>query len=308
MMQDCNAGLINNPCKSLASFRPEELQPWLLYISCRFQTATIMKYAVTILFIMPFIACSQNTNEYQDHSEDTLNKYSYSIVGHYFNDTIQQATVYTGTGFFIINNNNRFLVTAKHVVIPCDENEMTGIRPNGYFVQTNNDSGMDMNNIRFWSINTLNEKKEYHCFDYWVQPDTISFLLKDSLPAYDISHIPIYDKSIKTSKIIIYGFPTANDTIGGGFHFAKAIEIESKDYVIDSNYIATYNHYSYKDTINYQIFLDDYKMTKYLQGVSGSPVFVENSVSKKWYFIGMIVAVDTRLNTMYVVKPKFLFH
>lgn len=250
----------------------------------------------------------------QTISSDSLIKYSYFINSIENDDRTEAIQLSQGTGFFIKKHDKTILKTAKHVLLACDYyGKPKKQQHSGIWVNSNGENGLDYK--AHWSFLLLDVIKNNSCLPFYSMPDTISLSQNDALIVsdyrpliYSVEKFNTYKKKVKTGALIIYGFPLVNSKNDSGYYAIKrASKIQSSNYVIDSNFrVPDVNNQRVVDSINYRVYLHDYTLTAKIAGFSGAPVFVEDVEKKEWVLLGLVSAVNTRFNTLLIVKHKYI--
>lgn len=236
-------------------------------------------------------------------NEDSLVKYSYFLQG-YADAT---ASISQGTGFFINNNGEKLLVTAKHVLTGCRFNGTKDRTiPDEMILYLNENTTSSFN---FLSLNLKEIKDTADCQQYYLSPDIISYPVHDttgkSIFAIDKflpSHLPRH-----TGKIVVFGYPSFNNIDSGRYFVRPAMKLELGEYDLHESF--TYmdpTGSSVVDTINYTVKPQDLMITSKLKGYSGSPVFIQDDEIQQWAFLGVIIAIDDKNNLLTIVKPSTL--
>ena len=245
---------------------------------------------------------------FSQESADSLKKYSYFTNGAKYEDTTGHYCFIQGTGFFIKQNGRKRYISAKHVLLNCNYNgEQTGCRPDKIMVFYN-----DNDKVRIgltWRFDITKFTKTHDCSPVYKSPDTITVLKEDTNSIYSIEHL-IPSKPIKSlGEIVIYGFPLTNNIKSGWYTLRQASKISSKDFAFDSSFfVADKKGVLQKDLVNYRLFLNDYRITPELGGFSGSPVFAFDIEDKRWYFLGILSAIDPERNLLFIVKAKYIIN
>jgi hypothetical protein len=241
---------------------------------------------------------------YSYNPADSLIKYSYFLQC-YIDSTM---SVTQGTGFFINNNGENLLVTAKHVLSGCRFNGSKDRNlPDEMVLYYNEDDHLK---FRSFPLNIREIKDTAACLEYYLSPDVIAYPINDtsekevnSINSFLYTRLPSH-----RGKIVIFGYPSFNNMDSGQYFVRSAMKLEIHSYRL-------YEKYTYRDpdgsfvtdTINYTLKTTDTLASSHLRGYSGSPVFIWDYVQEKWVFCGVIIAIDDKNNLLTIVKPKNLF-
>ena len=241
---------------------------------------------------------------YSYNPADSLIKYSYFLQGYIDSTT----SITQGTGFFINNNGENLLVTAKHVLSGCRFNGSKDRSLPDEMVLYYNE--YDHLKFRSFPLNIKEIKDTAVCLQYYLSPDVIAYPVKDtsgneinSINPFLSSYLP-YHKG----KIVVFGYPSYNNMDSGQYFVRPALKLEMLNYKLYDNYNYTdHDGSSITDTLNYTIKPADTLIPSHLKGYSGSPVFIWDYDKEKWFFLGVVIAVDDKNNLLTIVKPKNLF-
>lgn len=241
-----------------------------------------MKYSLPIYLILIFGCFSAQQNKKSNNKEDALKKYSYYIgfeIVKFYSGGSATVTTGNGTGFFIRDKEELYLVTARHNVVPCENYEKLFLK--NIFVWLQDKSGSPTERIliepmQFFDLQCIQQKND---------TDAIVIKVSKSLTVYSIesfiSKIPTEYEEVK-----IWGYPeNKNDTSN------------RPDYTLISNTYLPPNRYSFEiicdtttnkiDSVNFFLVSKTATIDNSRHGYSGSPVFIKNKKTKKWVFIGL---------------------
>ena len=256
------------------------------------------------LFVFLLLSGSVFCQYYSYNPADSLIKYSYFLQGY----TDSTTSVTQGTGFFINNNGENLLVTAKHVLSGCRFNGSKDRNvPDEMVLYYNEDEHLK---FRSFPLNIKAIKDTAACLQYYLSPDVIAYPVKDTtekeinaINSFLSSYLP-YHKG----KIVVFGYPSYNNMDSGQYVVRPAMKLEILNYKLYEDYNYTGNDgASITDTINYTLRPADTLVPSHLKGYSGSPVFIWDYAKEKWFFLGVVIAIDDKNNLLTIVKPKNLF-
>jgi hypothetical protein len=248
---------------------------------------------VALLFIKCFQCLSQST----PIPGDSLQKYSYSLMG-FSNNPIADF----GTCFFINNNNNLYLVTAKHTFYNCDtllKKEYPRFKNGVVFIPS------PFNAIQVAIPQTIDT-----CLGMERDLD-ILILRVDKALFKDVNTVekfmlPPFDK---VGDIEIFGQGMRADSISVGPEKQHQIYLPKNTFKIYTSMSNEENHFS--DSVHYIIEMEKLRIDRWLKGFSGSPVFLQDDASKKWRLCGVLVGGLIPESKEYngaviVVKPEYV--
>jgi len=234
-------------------------------------------------------------------TKDTLKDFSYLLYG--FKNIQKKYYQSQGTGFFIKTEDDIYFVTANHVVNGCVKNVKDTTKPD-FMMLWQNKQGI----YKEWHLN----------FNTKLIRDTSICRNRDSYPEIFVYKLGnpntqqikincinnfIAEVSTFSKELIFYGFPSSNRNDQENVFDQKPALFKSNDFVVRSNL----KHLAGQDVINYHIDIKDYKIDSSMRGFSGSPLFLKDYMTKKIVFAGILCAVDLINNTLYIVKPEYLF-
>ena len=207
---------------------------------------------ISALFFFLFLSWSvfvcQNISE-----EDTLIKYSYFLQG--YEDST--ASISQGTGFFINNNGESELITARHVLTGCRFNGSKNLNvPDEMMVYLSDSLTL------VFSPGPKTIKDTAGCQQYYVSPDIISYPIRDTIErdVYSIDSLLIASR--QKGKIVFFGFPSYNNIDSGRYFVKPARKLVISNYELHETFTYKNPAGSYViDTINYTIKPDDLLVT-----------------------------------------------
>jgi len=247
-----------------------------------------------LLFIISILITLASISQKQTSKMDieSLKKYSYLVSGD--TNLINAVGHAQGTGFFIERSNRIFFVTSKHTLSGCNNGNIKDERyPDIMNINLNND---------VIPINTTPIKDSAKCLPMVLDPDVIAHPLnKKEIKKSSINVINKYEgkKPEKSQEIVLWGFPNSSDRIDS---------FVSNDFVILTSLDVTLDGKSFfKDEIHYCITVNDKRIDESMVGFSGSGVFLRDSNSGKFVFIGVLCGTHIPANGLYVVQPKYLY-
>lgn len=237
------------------------------------------------IFIL--VGLTISLNSFCQDNQDSLAKYSYSIVGF----TLPKGGAF-GSGFFIKNKNSLYLVTAKHVLTGCGN----------YGVELDN-MPKSMNvfikgpPLQAFNINTEIIKKDIPCKESFYDSDFIVTIISNQFSNYVNSVEKLISPPYKNVKqVSIFGYPEyiygkGNDK----YYFINPISMNLHKKI--------YGFYVKEDSLKninnascfFEVdkFMEDYDS---LGGFSGSPIFVQDDTSKKWRILGVFTGSGINYN------------
>ncbi|MBS1743951.1 MAG: trypsin-like peptidase domain-containing protein [Bacteroidetes bacterium] len=206
---------------------------------------------------------------YSQDNIDSLDKYSYSIVG----DCAKGR--YYGTGFFISDNNRLFFITAKHCLTGCDGETKNSIYPDTMFINLKIRKYYPLD-VRITKDTSICDHNDYMVIEVDTVLKKVINTLENLIPS----------KTFKPLRLKIVGYPRqAYPTQNPLDAITQNLTLSYSQFFIDadkSNYISKYN-------INTEriIFLTEFVKDSHLDGYSGAPVFFQD-YSLKWKLIGCL--------------------
>jgi hypothetical protein len=236
---------------------------------------------------------------------DSLRKFSYLITQRIKgqNDSIIRLQ---GTGFFIREKGKLFLLTAKHVLVPVENDCRKLNYPNDEGIMYINLVTEKGNiNGQHIPINVKKIRDTSQCYDIRISPDFISYEITET-NNYKIYSIESLIKQLpnKLGEIKIWGYPQKTSSDNNGVYESTGSELlNTKNYYPKTDYFYT----SKKDVdyINNMIRLNDLKVNTTYGGYSGSPAFIKDNNTNKWVFYGLMPAIDTP-NIVFITKPNLI--
>lgn len=254
---------------------------------------------LVILLLLPLYCAGQVVTDTSD-----FKKYSYRIFGVLpisTEDTLLRFN--TGTGFFFRKKGQLFLISAKHVITGCNTAvfpaNMEKIFPNTMFVQLS-DKPSDLLPINVKSI-----RDTASCQIYVEEPDIIVIAINDTIARKVQSIENMYLPSLtKPCNILMSGFP-ASAVIENGYIktvLPTTLYWQSDKYNFKQVYVV---HKSADDQINLRIKQNQYPAGNPLRGFSGSPLYAQDSATKKWQIAGVFVTTDRHAGAGYLSFVKF---
>jgi hypothetical protein len=234
---------------------------------------------------------------------DSLRKYSYTIFGCNLK-TMPFPFTASGTAFFIKRNNSIFLITAKHLLTGCEKGVKTKEMPD--FMSVYLPEKDTLLNIDIRLI-----KDTVTCFEKVEDGlDVIVIKLDNFWKSYISNTVEKFINPLfkKVKSIEIFGFPF--DKNHGfrmpGYDGPVHITIPEKEYEV----IQAFDSTGKVDTLNYRVFADSAISDSIKKGFSGSPVFIQDTDSKKWRVMGVLVAsgleLDTRKRLTYIPHMEYV--
>jgi hypothetical protein len=198
-------------------------------------------------------------------------------------------------------------VTAKHVLSGCRFNgSKDRSLPDEMLLYYNEDASR----FRSFPLNIKEIKDTAACLQYYLSPDVIAYPVNDTVEKdiYSINSFLSQGPPYHKGKIVVFGYPSYNNMDSGQYVVRSAMKLEILAYKL-------YEKYTYRnpdgtdvtDTINYTLKPYDILAASHLKGYSGSPAFIWDYAKEKWFFLGVIIAIDEKSNLLTLVKPKNLF-
>ena len=247
---------------------------------------------------------------------DSLKKYSYFLSGAVkFRQPsgIASGALIEGSGFFINRNNKVYLITAEHVLSSLELKAYGVITPDSdstIAVFTNDEMQRYADIILRINVKKIRATSRDPRLQFVDFPDVYAYEVPD-YKKYKIDTMGSYPLGLpkKPGEIIIYGFPSKNNESNnkGLLAIHEASLIKTKIYDIKQNY---YFPPSYKktgvDSFNIVISPKDLKLDASFRGYSGSPAFVKDLNTGKWFFLGVFTGVDIINNSLFCVKTSFI--
>ena len=271
-----------------------------------------MKFKILILLILNNYLCFSQTL----YDSDSLKKYSYYIVGvSDSKDTMDKNSkhVYQGTGVFIAHDTDTYFITARHVLTglshKCVRNENY---PDYMTIKLMGEDGeFNKNELR---ISLIKIKDTSKCPSF-TEPDLIKYKIKNpkKYPIYCINKfIPIKLPLKKEAReISIFGFLINKNYAGTSFKLVSATQMSFTPIYEFYNNFATdvLEHFGEVDYTHYKLIANEMPSVESSPGISGSPVFIKNTFTQEWIFLGLISQVTIRDNAVaaiLIAKSSFI--
>lgn len=228
-----------------------------------------LKWIIIFLNLFVFITSfGQDTIQSQ-----SLKKYSYTIMG-----VSKKSVSDFGTCFFITFKNDLYLVTAKHTLYTCDTialKEYPEFQQAIVFIPE-----------PFKVVQLEIPQISDTCLGFERDPDVFVMKVDASLFknvfTVDQFLLPPFEK---LGELNIFGQGMKIDSQFVGFDSQHHINIPRNSFEIYSSHGLSNGGI---DSMHYLIELDNLKVGNWLKGFSGSPVFLQDWVSKKWRVCGML--------------------
>ena len=254
-----------------------------------------------LFLLFPLVIFAQ---EQKRSALDSLSDYSYflfGVKGGYFNKRSgTEAEFYFGTCFFVKKNNHVFLVSAKHVVTPCNivDSSRDSDFPDSLYVRIRSKK------TRKYILYPIRIKMDsVECRPYYQEADAFVYEIKNA-SKYLINSVENYlveniaDSSIE-KEAYTCGYPNVFsinfESLMNYKPKISKITMESK-----LNMVLVLGDGIY-DTINYFAKLDSGVLKS---GNSGSPVFFQSKTDGAFIFGGLLSRGNARTHETYFVKPK----
>ncbi|PWT96806.1 MAG: hypothetical protein C5B52_14875 [Bacteroidetes bacterium] len=235
---------------------------------------------------------------------DSLSDYSYflfGVKGGYFNKKSgTEAEFYFGTGFFVKQDQKVFLVSAKHVLTPCNivDSSRDDDFPDSLYVR------IKSRKTKRYMLYPIRIKMDsVQCRPYYQEADAYAYEIKNP-SKYFINSVEkfvvddVADSSIE-SEAYTCGYPNVVS-----LNFEELMKNKPKISKIKLasklNMVLVLGDGIY-DTINYFANLDSGVLRS---GNSGSPVFFQDKKDGKFIFGGLLSRGSTHTHETYFVKPK----
>lgn len=226
----------------------------------------------TLLFFIRTFSIGQPT--------DYLKKYSYYIGAEAItaiNDGVVTVSSFNGTGFFIRKKDELYLVTARHIAVPCKNGKINFLIK--MFVYLHDNNGLPTEKIFINIEQFLNLR----CTVQNKDTDAIVIKVSNPLSVYSVEDF-ILDIPKKYKEVEIWGYPKNNkDTSAEQRTISNTLLTRSK-----------YSFVSILDTNTNKVDLvNSFLVSKVVifdssrTGYSGSPVFIKNTKTKKWVLVGL---------------------
>lgn len=241
---------------------------------------------------------------------DSLSEYSYLLFSSTLLNTSPDKSANSpgrqATGFFVKVDSLIFFVTAKHAVEndyinDSDKNNFPdSLNIYSHYSDPFNDITIPTfrNNAKNYDKEGLNNVDVY-CFD-------VTDLVKGfRLNAFEITQLQndFTPANYNFNKIKLFGFPESKNIIKvETIQITPPYRFQTNKFIISESFLNQIGNDRGIDYVNYEIRLLDTKVDSELAGFSGSPIFIQNSQTNKWEFLGILVAINPIRNSIYVVK------
>jgi len=236
---------------------------------------------VLIFIILELFGCDHQLNN------GDLQKYSYLLYGFYnikHTGDLVSFNLTQGTGFFIKNGGKLFLISAKHVLTPCDP--IKAIKrseyPDTMWIRlTSRDGG-----LVFRSIDITRIRDTVNCGYGFIDPDVFIVEFKDTSDCIinSIESLIGPIDSLGSGSLYTYGFRSIYNPI---------TDENLNDFKIQKSTLTIGSYYGnsmYRRKLQYLIKRSD---TLNKQGCSGSPIFIDLKNKGQYRFAGILVQSDT---------------
>lgn len=234
---------------------------------------------------------------YGQPSEDSLSKYSYTIIG-----VNKSSDINSGTCFFIKNNRGLFLITAAHNFYRCDSSINKMIRKTLLGIIEVPGSPSKILQVGVPEIFDT-------CLQY--EKDTDLVVIKIGY---------LWAKYVNTVEKLIAPLPENMGDIvvfGQGIENKSSIKFMPNHKIIIPKGYYTMNHNApnffdrnYTDWVHYFIQSDSLNLGSWAKGFSGSPVFVQDKNKNKWFFCGIFIGGYSNhpdfVGGMIITKPDII--
>lgn len=212
-------------------------------------------------------------------SRDSLGKYSYQMM----TLKMPRAETHQGTGFFYKRDNRLFFVTARHTFVQCDS-----LRNKEYF--TFDQCFIYLPSpVQMIPIQVAKTKDSCSCLDWNRYPDIavfeVNYNLVSKVNSVEEFMLPPF-KSYGDAEIYGQGFSSDS----GAFYYTTPhhIHLPAKSFGI--SWLIGDSVTRVVDSVDYYFFVTTIKARSSLKGFSGSPVFLQDSLSKKWRVAGVFTS------------------
>jgi hypothetical protein len=240
-----------------------------------------LKYliAVTLIFITDYSFAQLNK------SVDSLKKYSYFIGG---DTTLLEGIGHSqGTAFFVKKGDKKFLVAAKHTLSGCDNFNYKEPRyPNSMKVLIPN-TKLSINDT--FMVRTAIIKDTANCSSFAQDADAMIYPLdKATIKKSKLNFINSRISKIqsKYASIIFWGFPKGSK---------EPKLFSSKNFTVEEFKLTKLSDGTFiNDSINYYITIHDEDVNEGLIGFSGAPVFLQDGLSLKFAFLGVLSGTNNK--------------
>lgn len=236
-----------------------------------------MKCLVFLLIWLPIKVISQI-----EGAELSFREYSYNLMG--VSNKESNFVKSSGTGFFYENKSGLYLITAKHVITGCDYSKKDDNMP--HFVNLFLPQLEDFINIYVKSI-----QDTAACALPSIDLDVIAIKMPDScknrVKSIESFVTPPFNSLSSTQ---IFGFPWYLNTKSGHYEIMPSSLVFMKEgtFLFGSEYADTI--LKQEDTLNYIVEANEMRLDSTIGGMQGSPVFVQDSITKKWRIAGILIA------------------
>jgi hypothetical protein len=264
------------------------------------------------LLIWVFFFCTQATPMIcfcqSQNDEDSLIKYSYFIELDNTGGPILFFNGATATGFYFINNGITQFFSVGHVLNGCD---YWGGKPIAYphcmMVHRNDENGTVIAGKSLLHVDLRKLMFDTVCYANYKHPDIRSVEVVDTNKVFSIEKIVNLGLPPNPGDIIFYGFPYYENIKDRRFKEKKPLKIKSRIFQLDANFLTNdKDGKMIMDTLNYKIQLDDVVINDTFQGFLGSPIFCQDLATRKWHFLGVLVAAEAAMKYIIVVKSKYV--
>jgi hypothetical protein len=219
------------------------------------------------------------------HSQILLNplkKYSYYLTGSKSNYAM--SFTMAGTAFFIRQGNSLYLITAKHIINGCVNNQKQPFYPETIFIWLHDSSNTEGIAV---PIDISKIRDTLKCPTLPDDADVIALKMSD-IRLNNVYSVEKYLSPIfsKVADIEIFGFPENNTpTKIAGYTNPSNLHIPSNKYQIVR---LTDTNTGMVDNKNLYIFSTAVRLDNTLGGYSGSPIFIKDGKSKNWRLLGVM--------------------
>ena len=253
-----------------------------------------MKYFVLLVCLtIPFLkSYSQNIII----TADSLSKYAYTMLGL----TGTPSTKF-GTCFFVRSNDDLFLVTAKHILYKCDSLSKKTIPVFKSIVVS-----VSLNPAI--QINFTAPQRNDTCLAIGRDTDLVVIKIKSQwnsiINSVEKFMIPPF-KELGDIEIFGQGLRIVSNS--AYFENPHHIHLTRNEFTIYHD--TPGSDLSYLDTVHY--FIQTSKVGNATRGFSGSPVFLQDNISKNWRICGVLNGVISSLFQFWIggfvaVKPEYI--
>ncbi len=258
-----------------------------------------MKLAKYILII--FILISSFNMAFGQESIDSLKKYGYDSLRKYsylISGITKDKSANIGTGFFIKQDTNVYLISAAHVLTGWNaiKKEWNKDYPDTFFIKlTDRITGDDV----LCLINVIAYKKKLVPFSIWDKPDIFIYKIKNpslyvinSIENFIVDTIANYINEI--NKVFGYGFASYT-------HFTDFRSLLNlTPTVIDASTVMKYTvipdirENNLPDSMHFIIEPIFPWKNNFGKGASGAPIFIYSEKLKRFIFGGVVIAINNK--------------